>query len=187
MNAWKRLDERLSAGKGRTLWQFVKFNLVSLTVTLVQLALANLLPLVFDGVKTPLPGVLRPIFNAGTLFPNGSAYVVDGVVTWGYVLPFLLSNGLANVYGYFINMKTTFRGKGTRSGFAVYLAILLALILFTTWMQGAIVAALASGRIAPLSRTLASFGAGVVQTAVLFPLEKLVLFRPKPDGGKETK
>ena len=35
MNAWKRLDERLSAGRGRTLWQFVKFNLVSLTVTVI--------------------------------------------------------------------------------------------------------------------------------------------------------
>ena len=101
-------------------------------------------------------------------------------------MPFLLANGFANIYGYFINMKTTFRGKGTRAGFAVYLAILFALILFATWMQGEIVAAMASSRIAPLSRTLASFGAGVVQTAVLFPLEKLVLFRQRPDDGKET-
>ena len=183
MNAWKRLDERLSAGRGRTLWQFVKFNLVSLTVTILQLLLANLLPLAFDRVVSPLPPLLRGIFRADALFPDGSKYVVNGVVTWGYVLPFLL----ANVYGYFINMKTTFRGKGTRAGFAVYLVILFALILFATWMQGEIVAALAARRIAPLSRTLASFGAGVVQTAVLFPLEKLVLFRPKPDGGKETK
>lgn len=186
MNAWKRLDERLSAGKGRTLWQFVKFNLVSLTVTILQLLLANLLPLAFDRVVSPLPPLLRGIFNAEALFPDGSKYVVNGVVTWGYVLPFLLANGLANIYGYFINMKTTFCGKGTRAGFAVYLAILFALILFATWMQGEIVAAMASSRIAPLSRTLASFGAGVVQTAVLFPLEKLVLFRPTPDGGKET-
>ena len=186
MNAWKRLDERLSAGKGRTFWQFVKFNLVSLTVTILQLLLANLLPLAFDRVVSPLPPLLRGIFRADALFPDGSKYVVNGVVTWGYVLPFLLANGLANIYGYFINMKTTFRGKGTRAGFAVYLAILFALILFATWMQGEIVAAMASRRIAPLSRTLASFGAGVVQTAVLFPLEKLVLFRQRPDDGKET-
>ena len=123
MNAWKRLDERLSAGKGRTLWQFVKFNLVSLTVTILQLLLANLLPLAFDRVVSPLPPLLRGIFRADALFPDGSKYVVNGVVTWGYVLPFLLANGLANIYGYFINMKTTFRGKGTRAGFAVYLAI----------------------------------------------------------------
>ena len=188
MNAWKRLDERLSAGKRRTLWQFVKFNLVSLTVTILQLLLANLLPLAFDRVVSPLPPLLRGIFRADALFPDGSKYyVVNGVVTWGYVLPFLLANGLANIYGYFINMKTTFRGKGTRAGFAVYLAVLFALILFATWMQGEIVAAMASSRIASLSRTLASFGAGVVQTAVLFPLEKLVLFRQRPDDGKEMK
>ena len=54
-------------------------------------------------------------------------------------------------------------------------------------MQGAIVAAMAESRIASLSRTLASFGAGIVQTAVLFPLEKLVLFRQRPDDGKEMK
>ena len=143
MNAWKRLDERLSAGKGRTLWQFVKFNLVSLTVTILQLLLANLLPLAFDRVVSPLTPLLRGIFRADALFPDGSKYVVNGVVTWGYVLPFLLANGLANIYGYFINMKTTFRGKGTRAGFAVYLAILFALILFATWMQGEIVAAMA--------------------------------------------
>ena len=136
MNAWKRLDERLSAGKGRTLWQFVKFNLVSLTD-------------LFDEHTdlAMLPPLLRGIFRADALFPDGSKYVVNGVVTWGYVLPFLLANGLANIYGYFINMKTTFRGKGTRAGFAVYLAILFALILFATWMQGAIVAAMASSRI----------------------------------------
>ena len=133
-----------------------------------------------------LPPLLRGIFRADALFPDGLKYVVNGVVTWGYVLPFLLANCLANIYGYFINMKTTFRGKGTRAGFAVYLAILFALILFATWMQGETVAAMASSRIAPLSRTLASFGAGVVQTAVLFPLEKLVLFRQRPDDGKET-
>jgi len=135
----------------------VKFNLVSLTVTILQLLLANLLPLAFDRVVSPLPPLLRGIFRADALFPDGSKYVVNGVVTWGYVLPFLLANGLANIYGYFINMKTTFRGKGTRAGFAVYLAILFALILFATWMQGEIVAAMASSRIASLSRTLASF------------------------------
>ena len=73
MNAWKRLDERLSAGKGRTLWQFVKFNLVSLTVTILQLLLANLLPLAFDRIVSPLPPLLRGIFRAEALFPRMSA------------------------------------------------------------------------------------------------------------------
>lgn len=186
MNAWKRLDERLSAGKGRTLLAVCEIQSCKSHGDDLAASARQSLPLAFDRVVSPLPPLLRGIFRADALFPDGSKYVVNGVVTWGYVLPFLLANGLANIYGYFINRKQRFAGKGTRAGFAVYLAILFALILFATWMQGEIVAAMASSRIAPLSRTLASFGAGVVQTAVLFPLEKLVLFRQRPDDGKET-
>ena len=103
--------------------------------------------------------------------------MVDGVVTWGYVLPFFLSNFIANIYGYFMNMKTTFRGKGSRSGLAAYLLILTALILFSTWLQGWITARLSVTAIAALARTIAAMAAGLVQVAVLFPLEKYVLFK----------
>lgn len=71
-------------------------------ITLLQLALANLLPLIFDGVTAKLPPVIRPVFQPDTLFNGPSPYVVDGVVTWGYVLPFFLSNFIVNIYGYFI-------------------------------------------------------------------------------------
>ena len=113
MSLWKTMDERYG---DKALWQFVKFNLVSFTVTLVQLLLANLLPLLFDGVTAKLPGLLRPVFDPAVLFPGPSPYVVDGVVTWGYVLPFFLSNFIANIYGYFVNMKSTFGDRGPGRG-----------------------------------------------------------------------
>ena len=75
----RKLDTRFG---GSTLWQFIKFNLVSFSITLLQLALANLLPLIFDGVAAKLPPVLRPIFQPETLFAGSSPYVVDGIVTW---------------------------------------------------------------------------------------------------------
>ena len=100
-------------------------------------------------------------------------------MTWGYVMPFFLSNFLANIYGYFMNMRTTFRGKGTRLGLAVYLVVLTSLILFTTWLQVLIVARLGEGGWKELSRPIAALAAGLVQMAVLFPLEKFVLFRKK--------
>ena len=158
----RKLDTRFGDS---TLWQFIKFNLVSFSITLLQLALANLLPLIFDGVAAKLPPVLRPVFRPDILFEGPSPYVVDGVVTWGYVLPFFLSNFIANIYGYFMNMKTTFRGK------------LTALILFSTWLQGWITARLSAAGFAALARTIAAMAAGLVQVAVLFPLEKYVLFR----------
>ena len=174
MSLLKKLDSRFGDS---TLWQFIKFNLVSLSITLLQLALANLLPLIFDGVTAALPPFLRPVFQPETLFEGPSPYVVDGVVTWGYVLPFFLSNFIANIYGYFVNMKTTFRGKGSRTGLLVYLFVLTALILFSTWLQGWINARLAATAFAGLGRTIAAMAAGLVQVAVLFPLEKFVLFR----------
>ncbi|MBE6125668.1 MAG: hypothetical protein E7186_04995 [Erysipelotrichaceae bacterium] len=157
-------------------WQFIKFNLVSMSITAVQLLLANLLPLVFDSVTTKLPGFLQPIFNPDVLFEGESKYVVDGVVTFGYVRPFFLSNFIANIYGYFVNMKATFKGRGTRAGLIGYFVVLIALILFTTWLQGYITAMMKGSSIA---RTVAALAAGMVQVAVLFPLEKYVLFKEK--------
>ena len=174
MSLLKKLDERYGDG---ALWQFVKFNLVSFSITLLQLLLANLLPLIFDGVTATLPALLRPVFQPDALFDGPSRYVRDGVVTWGYVLPFFLSNFIANIYGYFMNMKTTFRGKGSRGGLVAYLLILTALILFSTWLQGWITAKLSVTALSALARTLAAMAAGLVQVAVLFPLEKFVLFK----------
>jgi len=164
-------------GQGKILWQFIKFNLVSFTVTLVQLLLANILPLFFDSVTIKLPSFLQLFFNAKALFNGDSIYVVDGVVTYGYVLPFLLSNLLANIYGYFVNMKATFQGKGNRSGFIGYIVILLLLILFSTWLQGVIVSKLDGTSVSIYGRTIAAMVAGTVQMLVLFPLEKYVLFK----------
>ena len=174
MSLLKKLDARFGDA---ALWQFIKFNLVSTGITLVQLALANLLPLVFDGVTAKLPPLLRPVFRPEALFEGPSRYVVDGVVTWGYVLPFFLSNFIANICGYYMNMKTTFRGKGSRAGLIAYLVIIALLILFSTWLQGLITAKLSVTSLAPLARTIAAMAAGYVQLAVLFPLEKFVLFK----------
>ena len=138
----KKIDTRFGDS---ALWQFVKFNLVSFSITLLQLALANLLPLIFDGVTAKLPPVLRPVFRPEALFEGHSPY--------------------------------TFRGKGSRSGLVTYLMILSLLILFSTWLQGWITARLSATTFAALGRTIAAAAAGLVQVAVLFPLEKYVLFK----------
>lgn len=163
------------------LWQFIKFNLVSLSVSVVQLILANLLPLAFDGLVRPLPVFLQGIFDPAVLFDGPSEYIVDGAVTWGYVIPFFLSNLLANIYGYFVNMRATFRGEGTRAGLCLYIFVLLCLILFSTWLQGWITAKLSVTSAASLARTIAAMSAGLIQMAVLFPLEKFVLFRKREE------
>ncbi|MBD9113858.1 MAG: hypothetical protein EGQ06_04590 [Ruminococcaceae bacterium] len=183
----------------KTLWQLVKFLVVSGLVTIIQLALAALLPLVCDQIHTLLPEFLRGIFTPA-MFSTGSAeaskYVIDGVVTWGYVLPFLLSNLIANIYGFYQNKKTTFKSDSPWYNFVIYIVLLLALILFSTWMQGAIVGAML--KLEPsnwffkiitnesVARLIASMCAGFVQMVVLFPMEKFVLMPEKKKDGEEA-
>ncbi len=178
----------------KTLWQLVKFLVVSGLVTIIQIGLAYLLPLIFDHVTATLPAFLQGIFNPNLIFEPGSKeftkYVVDGVTTWGYVLPFLLSNLIANIYGYIQNKKTTFKSDAPQYMFVIYIILMLALILFSTWMQGAIYGALSkvdNSFISGIARLIASMVAGFVQMVVLFPMEKFVLLKEKkPAEGEEA-
>lgn len=173
---YKKWDDKNSDSQ---LWQFVKFNIVSSSISILQLLLANILPLIFDSFRVPLPPFLRPLFDPEALTAADSKYVIDGAVTWGYVLPFFLSNFLANIYGYFANMKATFKGKGTRKSMFIYITVVIVLILFSTWLQGRITSVLSRGSLAPFARTIAAMAAGMVQFMVIYPLEKFVLFKEK--------
>ena len=191
----------------KTLWQLVKFLVVSGLVTIIQLVLANVLPLIFDGVTATLPVFLQGIFDPNVIFDastkegieqvgkyvidgtiqNGS--VVGGVVTWGYLLPFFLSNLIANIYGFYQNKKTTFKSDAPWSSFAFYIVLMIALILFSTWFQGWLVGIIAKinwAWIQPLARTIAGLAAGFVQMVVLFPMEKFVLLKEKKKDGEEV-
>ena len=176
IDIYEQFDEKHSDS---SLWQFVKFNIVSSTITIVQLILANILPFIFDSFRAPLPAFLQPIFDPKVLFNGESKYVVNGVVTWGYVLPFFLSNFIGNIYGYFANMKATFKGKGTRKGMIIYIVVLFALILISTWIQGRVVSLLSGSSLELYARTIAAMVAGMFQFVVIFPLEKFVLFKEK--------
>lgn len=186
----------------KTLWQILKFLVVSGLVTIIQLVLANVLPLVFDSVTTTLPAFLQTIFAPNTIFDATTAegieqigkyvvggtiengVVVGGVVTWGYLLPFFLSNLIANIYGFWQNKKTTFKSDAPWYNFAIYIVLMIALILFSTWLQGWIVGIIAKADLAwlqSLARTIASLAAGLVQMLVLFPMEKFVLLKEKKE------
>ena len=169
-----KLDEKYG---DNALWQFVKFNLVSFSVFLLQNVLAYVLPFIFDSNVTPLPSFLAKLFDPDILFDGESKYVVNGVVTWGYVLPFFLSTLIANIYGYFMNMKKTFRGRGKKYSMPIYLTVVFLLILFDTWAQGRLTPIFSTGPFAPFARTIAISLSGLVNMAVIFPLEKYVLFK----------
>ena len=176
LKLFQKIDQKYG---DKAWWQFIKFNLVSFSTTFVQMALALIMPLFFDSFSQPLPDFLRGIFDAKVLFQEESPYVIDGVVTWGYVLPLFLSNFIGNLYGYFMNMRFTFKGKFSKRSMAVYLAVMFTLILISTWLQGRVISLLQGKTSMAFARILANCAAGMFQYAVLFPLEKFVLFKEK--------
>ncbi len=192
----------------KTIWQLVKFLVVSGLVTIIQLVLANVLPLIFDRVTTTLPVFLQGIFDPNVIFDPATAegmeqigkyvsgavvengVVTAGIVTWGYLLPFFLSNLIANIYGFYQNKKTTFKSDAPWYNFAIYIVLMIALILFSTWFQGWLVGIIAKAPWAwlnALARTIAGLAAGFVQMVVLFPMEKFVLLKEKKGEEEAAK
>ena len=172
----EKLDNKAESkgNKIKTIWQAIKFVIVSLLVTLIQLLLVNLLYFLLVDYKQPLPDFLSSIFSETTVGKDHN--------NWGYVLPFLLSNLIANTVGYFINKKKTFKSNAPLWHFIIYIVILFILILFATWLQGVIVNALNNTNIQffiTLAPTIAALAAGSIQMITLFPLQKYVLLKEK--------
>lgn len=158
----------------KVVWQFFKFLIVSCMATVIQLVLVNVLHPAMKGITSPLTGFLSNIFTEQTMG--------IGNTTWGYILPWFLSNLIANIYGYIQNKITTFKSDSPWWCMMIYIVLLVALILFSTWLQGLVFHACEISRNSVLLKfgpTIAAMAAGTLQFAVLFPVEKFVLLKEK--------
>ncbi len=190
-NEIKSKAAKKSPSKGvLLLLQIVSMCLFGLAGGVIQTALQYLLPLIFNPLKAALPGWLDFLYDVNTLFDTTTAaglrdydrYVVEGVhgltVTWGYMLPFFLANIAANIFVYIMNKKYTFKSSAPRWHFILYFVIMVATILFTTWLQGVCYPWILSWGISwlnPLARVICILPAGLVQTVVFFIAQKLLL------------
>lgn len=168
-----RMDDKFAA-KGKwikTLWQFIKFSGVGVIMTVIQLVLVNFLYFLMKGWTSPLPGFLGKIFTEDVMGV--------GHASWGYILPFFLSNFIANTVGYVLNKHKTFKSDAPIWHYIIYIVILVSLIISTTWIQGIVANFLIGHGLETLGPTIASMVAGLIQMVVLFPLQKFVLLREK--------
>ena len=168
-----KIDEKAEHKNKLTklIWQFIKFCGVSIIITLIQIILVNALYYLMKGWTTPLPGILNIIFSEETMGENRS--------NWGYILPFFLSNLIANSVGYFLNRHRTFKSDAPIWHYILYIVILILLILFSTWFQGLVANWFINLGLEILAPTIGMSVAGFVQFLILFPLQKFVLLREK--------
>ena len=180
-----------------TLWQLVKFMGVGGAGGIIQAILQYVFPVFFDRFTTTLPNWLDFLYREDTLFDTNTAagaadaakYIVDGTVTWGYVLPFFLANIIANIFCYIMNKKYTFKSSAPRWHFVLYFIIMVLTIVFVTWMQGALYPLIIRAPwewMHSLARLLLLIPCGIVQTIVFFIAQKLLL-PPDPELVEEGK
>ena len=176
-----------------TIWQLIKYSLLSLIVTAIQILLQYILPLFFDRITTVLPSWLSWVFNADSLFSGSpedyAKYVVAGIVTWGYVLPFFIANYTSNIIGYIMNKKRTFKSDAPRWHFVIYFLVLTAAIIVATWIQGVTygwINHIDSIVIHAMSRFLITIPSGFFLWAVLFIAQKILL-PPRDAEEKKSK
>ncbi|MCR4562133.1 MAG: GtrA family protein [Bacilli bacterium] len=168
-----KIDNKADKKGIKTLWQAIKFLVVSCLVTLIQLGLVNLMYFLMKGWTTPLPGFLAIIFSEQTIGVGHS--------NWGYILPFFISNLVANTVGYFLNKSKTFKSDAPWWHYVIYILVLLVLISISTWLQGLIVNGLNSVGAEVVAPTIAGMAAGMFQLIALFPLQKYVLLKEKKE------
>ena len=133
-----------------------------------------MLPFIFDGVTATIPAFLQGIFDPNLIFDAttdaGAAqiakYVVGGVVTWGYLLPFFLSNLIANIYGYIQNKKTTFKSDAPKIMFVIYIVLMIVRNIINSVFSGEIFQGL---------DRLLGFAFGVIEGLALVALLLIIL------------
>ena len=155
----------------KNLWQLFKFGFVSFIITVIQLGLLYLMYYLMKGWTEPLPGILAVIFSPETVGKDHA--------NWGYMLPFFLSNFIANTVGYFLNKSRTFKSDAPIWHYLVYIVVLVILIMFSTWFQGVLMNVFIVWGVEVIGPFIAMNLAGFVQFLVLYPLQKFVLLRER--------
>lgn len=182
MSVLNKIDKAAEAkGKGvNTLWQFVKFIVVSLGAMIVQFSLLNLIPLI-PGVKE----AYATEFNLWVLsYPvnhNELGEIVSGGL--GYCIAFNVSNILAQVVAFFINKEKTFNsGANVAVTLPIYIVFTIALVFFSAWLSPTLNTKFIELGLNPgLANNAAGMVCAALQFFLYFPVDKILFHKKKEE------
>ncbi len=166
-------------GKGiETLWQFVKFIVVSLGAFVIQ----TFLPLL---LKIPMSDeFLHREYHLLGIFNSEAADPVTGVIAagLGVFIAANVSNVLAQIVSFFINREKTFNSSANIAvTLPIYIVFTIALICFSAWLSPTLITFFAKhvGENAAISISGACCGA--IQFFLYFPVDKILFRKPKEE------
>ncbi len=167
-----------------TIWQFVKFIVVSLLAMIVQFALLNILkaiPAVFELSAQELNWFVfhYPVeYDAET-----GALLFSGT---GYFIAFNIANIVAQIVAFFVNKEKTFNsGANVAVALPIYIVFTIALICFSAWLSPTLNSVfLGWGWADTLATNAATMVCSAVQFFLYFPVDKILFHKKKEEKAE---
>lgn len=172
-----------SKGKGiETLWQFVKFIVVSLGAFVIQTFLPYLL-------KLPMSEeFLQRPYEFWIYSSEAAAKAGMATTGLGLFIALTASNIIAQIVSFFINKEKTFNsGANTKVVLPIYIVFTIILIGFSAWLQPYLVNVLTSKGLEGSAIAISGAVCGAVQFFLYFPVDKILFHKKKEEKVEEKK
>ena len=167
-----------------TIWQFVKFIVVSLLAMLVQVLLTNLIPLI-----PAIQEMYAEPFKLWVLeYPVNHDPVTGAIISGGlgYCIAFNVANIVAQIVAFFVNKEKTFNsGANVAVTLPIYIAFTIGLVFFSAWLSPTLnTLFLGFGWSEALARNAAMMICSAVQFFLYFPVDKILFHKKKEEKAE---
>lgn len=158
-----------------TIWQFVKFIVVSLLAMIVQFVLLNTLQLI--------PAVKELYTTDFSWWVFAYPVAIGGL---GYFIVSNVANIVAQIVAFFVNKEKTFNsGANVAVTLPIYIVFTIALIVFSAWLNPTLKELFVGyGLAETAAKNIATMICSAVQFFLYFPVDKILFHKPKKEEAK---
>ena len=174
MGKLKQIDN-MAEQKGSvlvTIWQFVKFIVVSLLAMVVQFVLLNTLNLI-PAIKALETQEFNWLFFTYPVAVGGLGYFIVSNV----------ANIVAQIVAFFVNKEKTFNsGANVAVALPIYIVFTIGLIVFSAWLNPTLKDVFVGWNLnEDLAKNIATMICSAVQFFLYFPVDKILFHKKKEE------
>ena len=161
-----------------TVWQFVKFIVVSLLAMIVQFTLLNIL--------ANIPAI-HELYAQDFKWFVFEYLAADGGL--GYFIAFNTANIVAQIVAFFVNKEKTFNsGANVAVTLPIYIVFTIALICFSAWLSPTLFGLFMNqwGWSEALALNAATMVCSAIQFFLYFPVDKILFHKKKEEKAEDA-
>ena len=158
-----------------TIWQFVKFIVVSLLAMIVQFVLLNTLQLI--------PAIQELYNEPFSWWVFVYPVAVGGL---GYFIVSNVANIIAQIVAFFVNKEKTFNsGANIAVALPIYIVFTIALIFFSAWLNPTLKEVFVGWNLEEAAaKNIATMICSAVQFFLYFPVDKILFHKKKEEKAE---